>query len=65
MTTAKTTLFYSLNVLLNEQSVITELRKYLKNKTYPTRFPDEDQRKRYDRKFKKFKLQGTDIVYTP
>ena len=63
MTTSKTTLFYSLNMLLNEQEAINELRRYLTTKTYPDRFPDEDQRKRFDRKFKKFKMEGNSIVY--
>jgi hypothetical protein len=65
MTTSKTTLFYSLNMLLNEQEAINELRKYLTTNTYPARFPDVDQRKRYDNKFKKFKMEGTNIVYQP
>jgi transposase InsO family protein len=63
MTTAKTTLFFRLNMLLNEQEAINELCRYLTNKPYPERFPDEDQRKRYDRKFTKFKKEGNNIVY--
>lgn len=65
MTTAKTNLFYSLNMLLNEQDAIDELREYLTNGTYPDRFPDESQRKRYDKKFKKFELRGNDIFFKP
>ncbi len=57
MTTNKTNLFYSLNMLLNEQTAIDNLKIYLKDGVYPANVEDSARQKRYKNKFSPLNLK--------